>query len=130
MSKEAIKKATFKDLIAKKIKKEENKYKIKEIYVTSMGSILTFKKPNEDLMLDTIDDIGDGKNTRNIYAAFKKLIYMCCDMLQDTELHKELEVIDPLDVVNLIFEFEDIMEIGEQLMDFINPSSKVEEIKN
>lgn len=130
MSKEKAKKATFKDLIAKKLQKEQNQFKIKDIYVSSMDATLTFKKPKDDLILDVMDEIGEGEDTRRMVSAFKKLIYQCCDMLQDTELHKELDVIDPFDTVDKLFELADIMEIGEQLMDLINVGAKVEEIKN
>ena len=130
MGKEAMKKATLKDLVSKKIKKEEDKYKVREIYVTSMGAYLMFKKPSEDLIIDIIDEIGDGKNTKSVYEAFKKLIYMCCDMLQDPELHKELDIVDPYDTVNSIFEFGDVMELGEKLVEFLDFGGKVDEIKN
>lgn len=130
MSKESTKKATFKDLIAKKLKKEQDQFKTKDIYVTSMDATLTFKKPKDDLILDTIDEMGNTESTRNIVEGYKKLIYLCCDMLQDPELHKELEVVDPFDTVDKLFNLADKMEIGDQLMDFINIGGKVEEIKN
>lgn len=130
MSRETAKKATFKDLIAKKLKKEEHQFKTSDIYVSSMDATLTFKKPKDDVIIDIMDEIGDGAKVSTMIPAFKKLIYLCCDMLQDTELHKELDVIDPFDTVEKIFDLGDIMEIGEQLMDLVNINSKVEEIKN
>lgn len=130
MSKENAKKATFKDLIAKKLKKEEQQFKTSDIYVSSMDATLTFKKPKDDVIIDIMDEIGDGAKVSTMIPAFKKLIYLCCDMLQDTELHKELDVIDPFDTVEKLFDLGDIMEIGEQLMDLVNINSKVEEIKN
>ena len=130
MSAKTVKKATFKDLIARKLQKEADQFKAKDIYVSSMDVALTFVKPKDDLILDTLDGIGDKKETRNIVAAYKKLIYHCCNMLQDVELHKELEVKDPYDVVDQIFNLADILEIGEQLMGFIDIGSKVDEIKN
>ena len=130
MSKESAKKATFKDLIAKKLQKEQEQFKTKDIYVTSMDATLTFKKPSDDLALDVIDEIGEGQDTKKMVAAFEKLIYQCCDMLQDTELHKELEVVDPFDTVKKLFDLAEKIEIGEQLMDWLNIGGKVEEIKN
>lgn len=130
MSKESMKKATFKDLIAKKLKKEADQFKTQDIFVSGMEATLTFKKPSDDEVLDTMDSIGEGKDTRKMIEAFKKLIYQCCEMLQDTELHNQLEVVDPYDTVNKIFDLADIMEIGEQLMDLIGIGDKQEEIKN
>ena len=130
MSKENIKKATFKDLLAKKLQKENEQFKTKDIFVTSMDASLTFKKPNDDLVLDVMDEIGDGQDTRKMVGAFKTLIYHCCEMLQDPELHEQLEVVDPFDTVDKLFDLKDVMEIGDQLMYLINISGKVEEIKN
>lgn len=130
MSKENAKKATFKDLIAKKLKKEEVKFKTKDIYVRSMDATLTFTNPSDDLIVDIMDQIGEGKETGKMVAAFKNLIYLCCDMLQDTELHKEIEATDPFDTVDKIFDLVDVLEIGSELMDSIDIDGKIKELKN
>lgn len=130
MSKESIQKATFKDLVAKKIQKEQNKFLTKDITVSSMEKTLTFKKPSDDFILDIIDEMGDNRDTKTMVAAFEKLIYECCEMLQDTEFQKELEVVDPLDTVRVLFDLTDKMEIGEQLMDWLDIGGKANEIKN
>lgn len=130
MSKETAKKATFKDLIAKKLKKDEEQFKTKDIYVKSMDAILTFKKPKDDLAVEAMNDIQNGGDISKMVEAFKKLIYHCCDMLQDTELHKELDVVDPFDTVNKLFDLGEVIGIGEQLMDLIDIDGKVEAIKN
>lgn len=123
-------KATFKDLVNKKIKKDENKLKTKDIYIGSMEATLTFKKPKEEIVLEVLDSIGDGKNVSLLVEQFKKVIYHSCEMLQDTELHKELEVLDPFEVVDLLFEVGEVLEIGEQLMDLMDIEGNVKEIKN
>lgn len=129
MSKETAKKATFKDLIAKKLKKEEDQFRTKDIYVSSMDATLIFRKPKDELIIETAEYLtGDG--LKNLVEGYKKLIYHCCDMLQDPELHKEIGVVDPYDTVEKIFDLADIMEIGDQLADFTNPTGVVDEIKN
>ena len=125
-----MKKATLKDLIAKQLQKENNKDKTYEIPVKSMGKSLIFKRPSDELKLDLIDEIGDGKNIRNVIAVYKKLIYLTCDLLQNTELHEELGVVDPFDTVDKIFDLDDLMNIGEQLMDAMDTGSVGEDIKN
>lgn len=130
MSKENAKKATFQDLLAKKLKKEQDQFKIKDIYVSSMDAILTFSKPKDDTVLDIIDEMGNMEDIKKVIGGYKKLIYLTCSMLQDVELHKELEVLDPFDTVDKLFDLGDIMEIGEQLMDLVNIGGKNEQIKN
>lgn len=130
MSKNQCKKATLEDLIAKKIQKEKDKNKTKDIYISSMDKILTFVKPKENVVLDAIDEIGDGKDTRNTISAFKHLMYECCPLLQNQELQKELEILDPYDIVDVLFELGEVMKIGEQLVDLFGLGSIDENIKN
>ncbi len=125
-----MKKATFKDLIAKKKQKEESLHKFKEIEVKSIGKSLIFKKPSDEVMLSIMDDIGTTADTRTITAAYKKLIYKTCEMLQDSELQKELGIVDPYDTVDAIFDLSDILTIGEELFEFSGIASVGEEIKN
>lgn len=113
-------KADFKDLLARKIAKDSNKGKTKDIFVKSMGKEMTFKKPSDDLVLEIMDEIGDNTNTSEMVKAFKKLIYLTCDLLHDPELHKELDIKDPYTTVDEIFDLGDILQIGEQLMDLID----------
>lgn len=130
MGKQAVKKATFQDLINRKLQKESQKTVTKDIYVTSLGKTLTFKKPSDSELLDVIDEMGDMQVTSVVVDGYKKLMYMCCEMLQDTELQKQLEVIDPYDTVDKIFDLSDVMEIGEQLMDLIDLKKTNEKVKN
>lgn len=123
-------KATFDDLLKKKLKKEEKQNKTKNIYVTSMDAFLTFKMPKDDFALEILAEVEDGKDTEKLVKAFEKLIYQCCDLLQDPELHKELGVVDPLDTVASLFDLGEIMALGDQLVDMIDVEGRVEVIKN
>ena len=130
MSKKEMKKATFKDLLNKKIQKEQDTFKAKDINVTSMDRALTFIKPKDEILLDVIDEMGEGKGMGEMVQAFKTLIYHTCPMLQDPDFHKELDILDPMDIVQAVFDLSDIIEIGEQLMELVNINAKVEQIKN
>ena len=130
MSKKTAQKATFDDLINKKLQKEANQNKTIDIYISSMDRTITFKKPSDDNMLDAIDEIGDNKNNKTVVNAYKKLIYKTCDMFQDSKLHEALEVVDPFDTVDAVFDLDDITEIGDQLLDSDNIQKKYNQIKN
>lgn len=125
-----MEKATFQDLIAKKLQRENDKLKITEVVVPSMGKALVFKKPSDDVLVNLIDDIGDGKDMHAIVGAYKRLIYMTCASLQDQKLHSELDVVDPYDVVDVLFDVTDVMQIGAALSDFVGLSSVGEDVKN
>lgn len=130
MSKETAQRITFKDLIAKKQQREHDKFEIKDIYVETLDKAIPFKKPNDDQLLDALDTIGDNEDVKRTLEAFDLLIYKCCDMLQDGELQKELEVVDPLDTVKTIFELNERLELGKKLVDWSEIEKKVEKIKN
>lgn len=125
-----MKKATFKDLIAKKRQKEEDLHKFKEIEVKSLGKSLIFKKPSDETILGVLDEIGTDPDTRKVATAYKNLIYKTCETLQDPELHKELDIVDPYDVINAVFDLSDILAIGEELFEFSGIGSLGEEVKN
>ena len=130
MSKKTAQKATFDDLINKKLQKEVNQNKTIDIYISSMDRTITFKKPSDDNILDAIDEIGDNKDTKTVINAYKKLIYKNCDMLQDSKLQETLGVVDPFDTVDKIFNLTDITEIGDQLLDSDNVQKKYNQVKN
>lgn len=130
MSKQSIKKATFKDLVAKAIQREQNKTKVKDIPVKSMDRSLTFVKPSENKIIDLMDELENKNSMRDQIEYMRKLIYFSCPMLQDPELHKELGVNEPFEVVEKLFDIADTNEIGEQLIELIGLNDVDNQIKN
>lgn len=125
-----MEKATFQDLITRKMQRDHDKLQVKEVKVNSLSKSLMFKKPSDEALLNVIEEIGDGSNTRNIVEAYKKLIYLTCDLLQSSELQNELNVVDPFDTVTAVFTIPDIMQIGAELVDFAGFGDVGERVKN
>lgn len=123
-------KATFQDLITRKLQRDKDQLQVKEVKVSTLGKSLLFKKPSDDALLNVIEEIGDGSNTRKIMEAYKKLIYLTCDLLQSADLQKELQVVDPFDTVTTLFSIPDIMQIGAELVDFAGFGDVGERVKN
>lgn len=130
MSKENAKKATFEDLLKKKLQREKDKFKTKDIYVSSMDKILVFNKPKEEVIFDMADEMNRCEKLGEQVEFFRTLIYKTCPMLQEQELHDALEIVDPLDVVKELFDLQDTMEIGEQLQELLGLGDISDEIKN
>lgn len=130
MNKEQSKKATLKDFIAKKIKKEQDQFKIIDVYVSSMERTITLKKPTDEQLLDYMEELGDGEDKRQAANANRHLIYRCCAELQNPELHKECEIKDPYDIVEALYDLTDINEIMEQFADLMGYKKTGEDIKN
>jgi len=109
-----IEKATFDDLIRLKLRREEQREKPIEIQVESLGKTLVFKFPSNDQQLDLIADI-QKLGAGNTYEAYRKFVYDCCPMLHDTKLHEELGVVDPYDVMNVLFLPSEVLNIGDEI---------------
>lgn len=117
MNKEQHKRLTFDDILARKLQREQDKMKIMTIYIPSMGGELVFNSLPDHKILEILDENEDESKTENIETA-RKLIYMSCKDLQSPELHKLLEVSDPIDVVRTIFTFRETSDIGTELLKF------------
>lgn len=131
MSKQSMKKATLNDFLSKKLKKEENANKTLDIKVTSMDRVLTVKKPTDNEILDYLDNIGDERIARVAINETMKLFYRKCPELQDQELQSALEIKDPYDIIDVLFDMDDKNEIMEQFAVLLGKSKEVDkEIKN
>ncbi|NRT32440.1 hypothetical protein BJV38_004975 [Clostridium beijerinckii] len=128
MSKESNKKATLKDFLAKKLNKEQEANKTTDIYVTSMDRTLTVRKPKDSDIMDLIDDLGDNPKNSVASKEILHLFYNYCPELQDVELHEALEIKDPYDTIDVLFDYKDKNEIIKQFSEFIGTAKKIEEV--
>ena len=129
MSNDAIKRLTFKDIIAKKTLLERNKKEFRDIYCPSLEGNLLFKLPSDEEILDLMDGI-DEKDTRQVYEKAKKLIYTNCEALKSKELHEAFEIVDPFDIVSKIFSMGQVLKIFEKLTEHLDLDEFSEQIKN
>ena len=110
--------ALIDDLIRLKLRRDEAAAKPIEINIASLGKAMTFIMPTRDQQLDFIGAIrgsAGGNFIEKAYPAYRQLVYDCCPLLHDVNLHSELEVIDPYDAVDKLFMPLEVMEIGDRL---------------
>lgn len=129
MSKENAKRVTFEQLIARRVQREQDQLKITEIYCESLDAYLVFKKPSHNILISVLELIDDGTDIKKSITAFQQLIYHCCEALQNPELHKELGIINPFEIVFALFEVMEVIKIGAELADFCGISNKEKEEK-
>lgn len=134
MDKQKLQKITFEQLIQRSIQREQDKMKVKEIEVPSMGGTLLFQKMPENKLMDIMDELQNDNSLSANIAVERKVIYHCCPMLQDTKLHSELGIIEPYDVVEKLFNTQETDSIAKDVMELNGFSDiaekKVYEIKN
>lgn len=134
MSKETLQKITFEQLVQKSIQREQDKMKVKEIEVPSIGGTLLLKTIPENKLLDIIKEGQKSDSLSKNIAAERKLIYFCCPILQDTKLHHQLNVVEPFDVVEKLFDLQETELLANAAMELNGVSNlaekKVDELKN
>ncbi|SMG58198.1 hypothetical protein [Paenibacillus aquistagni] len=116
---------TLADLVAKKLQKQEKKRKTKDYFVPSLEGNVLIEQPEEAIVLKSMDMMGDG-NLTSIVAAYDYLIYNSIAVFRDPELHKEYEIIDPIDIVSALLELNERFQIGEA----ITKMSGIEDLGN
>lgn len=118
----------FDDLVARKLQREQDKYAIKEIPVGE--KVLVFKRLSNKQQISALNKLNERADISDAIEIYKTMIYDSCDILHDTKLHKECDVIDPLDIIDVLFDVGEILKIGDELIEFNGLTSLADEIKN
>ena len=126
-----MKKVSLEQLIQKKLEKDGRKNASKEIYVKSLDAYITVTNPSDSQKIEFADKTKDGSYVE-MMKAYEKLIYDNCAMLRSKELQKSIEVDYPYDTVKVIFDTDEIAEIGIKVLNFFEEDEEDadEKIKN
>jgi len=126
MSKENAKRVTFEQLVQRKSQKEEIQKQTTEIYSEELDASLVVHCPTDDQILEAMEYLSQLVDYPKRLEGFRRLVYRCCDVLQNTKLHEALGVVDPFDTVNALFTIPEIVELGGQIADFCGLFRKTE----
>lgn len=132
MAKKKIEKLTIDNLIARKLEREKNEIKVKEIEVPSLGGTLLFNKPLDDYVFDVFDMLKDNpEDLRTIAEAYTDLIYHCCPTLKEMFKNKLTDAQVPSDLVKEVFTLSDRLTIGNELVEMsgLSKENLGEEVK-
>lgn len=114
-----MERATFEDLIARKLAKDSKRGEIKDIYVPSLGKTLAFERPADAVAVRFLDEVADEDGMSGTYEMYKNMIYRCCPALQSEKLAAELGAVVPTDTVPMIMDIDDVLDVGAKLMIFL-----------
>lgn len=120
----------FDELVAKKLQRDKDKNQVLEINLPNSEKALKMIRPKESEIFNIVDEITDATKAVESMRAMDKLIYICCPVLQDTNLQKEIGVVDPYDTVAAIFDITERQYIGDKLQEFCGFGKIEEDIKN
>lgn len=121
-------KLTLENLIAKKLQKNSTEKFTKNIYVSKLDGELTFEIPPFDDLLDYSDSMKT-RDSKGVKQMYKTLCYDTCKMLHNKELLESYGVVEPYDIIDILFYDIDIMNVGEAITNARNPQAVTEEIK-
>lgn len=120
-------KLTIADLIAKKESLANKKKVTKDVYVEELGAVVTLEKPDRAIILESLEM----ENS----TADDFLIYNCIvePNLKDSELQKIYGCVEPVDIIEKIFDLGSIKGLAEHALSMAGFDSKVtavDELKN
>lgn len=125
-----MERATFDDLIARKLQREKDREAFREIHVPSMGKTLAFHRPADSETIGFLDVLDSSSNVSDVYEMYKEMIYKCCPLLHSDKVREAFEVTVPTDVVPKIMDPADVMQVGETLSKFLGLERIGEDVKN
>lgn len=124
-------KLTLDELVRRKVQIQEAKKqrKTQELYIDSLGGTITISEPSKEILADV------SNMDKNAYAINKYVAYNCVTEpnLKSHELQEAYECAEPYDIVDKLFSYGEVMQIGSylnQLAGLSSGVSAVEEIKN
>ena len=135
---------TLEDFISKATQKYQDRKISMNINIDGMG-LVTFSRPTENELLVYLNKSGNSivtdkkgnvisQDMVTMLAASKDLVFSTCSYLQNIDLQKQLEAIDPIDTVTKVFGITKTMEIAtdiaQEFMDKDMQSKVEKKVKN
>jgi len=115
----ANKALSLEQLIAKKTQRDAAKVAYKNMMSESLEGELVAKKPDRETAIEYMDNMTScGESVKEIYAVCKEVVYNSIKMLQKTELHEAYNCSTPDQIVDELFEIEEILDFGTKIIDW------------
>lgn len=112
--------------------KARSRAELKTFDIPGVGET-TFRKLNQAELRDYIGLMTEAAQkesggTADLLLVYREMIYDCCPTLQDPELCKALGLVDPLDVVDALFDPMELMTLSSQLVDWLGLGGKGQDV--
>ncbi|MEL3956924.1 hypothetical protein NST17_06900 [Caldifermentibacillus hisashii] len=124
-----LKKLTLTDLI-----KEKEKYKVKadvteDLYLSRLDASITIRKPERSLCMESFEMVND-QNQAEKADAFMVYNIVVEPNLKDAKLQQEFGCVEPIDIVEKIFEIGEITQIAKAGLELAGYSAGVDKVKD
>lgn len=125
-----MEKATFDDLLRRKLQRENDKKQITTLDIPSLGRSLVFERIPDTDIVELMDSLSEDTAASSAYDMYRRLIYRCCPLLHDKSVREGLGAANPLDGVTALLDVGEVMGIGARLAAFCGIDSARDDIKN
>lgn len=97
----------------------KDRMELHDIECPSLGGTIRVKKMRLNDMLALLDSVGENIGAQEAYEYNKEIVYKHCPVMQRKELQEGEDIIEPYDVVDLIFNdnAQGINDLAEQILD-------------
>jgi len=112
---------TLQQIIAKKSQRDQAVLEYKNLYLESLDGELVAKKPDRETAIEYLDEMTrstESESVKEIYNICKTAIYNCIKTLREEELHKAYECVSPDEIVDKLFEIEEVIDLGTKIIDW------------
>jgi len=107
------------ELIAKKEQRDAAKIEFKNLYSATLGGELVAKKLPRKEALELIDKISSVDETMSeMYEICKEALYASVKTLREQALQDAYECHEPTEIVDKLFEIEEVVELGTKVIDW------------
>ena len=116
--------------LAKARAKEEKKLLITEIEVKDFGMV-EFVRPKDEEMMKYMTSVTNAnkEDIKIMSDISKEFVYLCCPILQKTEIQREFDIKMPFETPIVLFGFMETMNLAGEIFTKFNGIEVVEEVE-
>ncbi|GEM_PF-7030119 len=119
---------TIDGIVKRAMARKENAAEPLRIYVPCIDGEMEFEKPSTYELMEYRRQLQKGEIDQT--EMFIRVIYNASKLLQNKELHEQLGIKDPEDVVAKVFTLGEIVEIAGKILNHDDVEGDIEVIKN
>lgn len=128
-----VKYVKLEQLAARIDQSRRDRIELHDIECPHLGGTIRVKKMRLSDMLDFLDSVNENITAREAYECNKEIVYKHCPVLQRKELQEGEDIVEPYDVVDLVFgeNAQAVADLAEQILDLYGLGEDlVNDIKN
>lgn len=110
---------SLEQLIAKKAQRDAVKIAYKILTSKDLGGDFKAKRPDRETSLEYMESLMNSEESyKEMYVICKDVVYNSITALQDSALHEAYNITEPDEIIDELFEIEEVIEFGTKIIDW------------